>query len=151
MRWVEFDCDAGLNRYQAPFGIVRASLHATFLILIPTCQYHTTPQAKGADGHEPGSRGGRKRSHAAISGDPGKRAATRPPPPAAAPPGPMFGQGVLTLADFEHKRQRRTRPLDLDRPMPVVVAGRADERDTIRCVLLDDGVCMCVWWGLDMD
>lgn len=48
---------------------------------------------------------------------------------------------MLTLADFEHKRQRRTRPLDLDRPIPVVVAGRADERSTIRCV----GVCVGVF------
>lgn len=101
-------------------------------------------QAKGADSERSGG-GGRKRSHANItsSSDNGKRPAggaraPPPPPPAAAPP--AFGQGVLTLADFEHKRQRRTRPLDLDRPMPVIVAGRADEKSTIRCV---DWIACC--------
>ncbi|EWM29506.1 hypothetical protein Naga_100744g2 [Nannochloropsis gaditana] len=45
--------------------------------------------------------------------------------------------GVVTLADYEMgcKRQRRTRPLDLDRPMPVIVAGRRDEQSTIQELL----------------
>lgn len=48
--------------------------------------------------------------------------------------GPKDFTGNFNPADFEmgNKRVRRTRPLDLERAMPVVVGGRADESTAIR-------------------
>ena len=50
------------------------------------------------------------------------------------PPPPKDFTGNFNPADFEmgNKRVRRTRPLDLERAMPVVVGGRPDEETAIR-------------------
>lgn len=91
----------------------------------------------------------RRRGNRTIASSPSSSGSGRAAPPSSAPSA-FLGKrdqqqrksGVVTLADYDmaNKRQRRTRPLDVERAMPVIIAGRGDEKEIIQELLTMPGL-----------